>query len=120
MTIISFELTMPNVGSWNGKWTGAVNKYYIIDKMSDKYLKSKEHFKELLEKGKDNWHYSFGDGWGANVKAEIIDAAEAKNRRKISKGFCGYDWMVDTIKWYGKIMNTAQVQRHIQSEKQPV
>jgi len=23
MNILSFEITMPNVGSWNGVWTGA-------------------------------------------------------------------------------------------------
>jgi hypothetical protein len=109
---------MPNVGSWNGKWTGADRKYYVIEKISDKYMKSKDHFKELLEKKKDSWHYSWNDGWGANVKAEIIDAAEAKKRRKISAGFCGYDWMIDTIKWYGAPMNTAEVKRHLESEKQ--
>lgn len=94
---------MPNVGSWNGKWTGADKKYYVIEKISDKYLKSKEWFTELLEKGKDSWHYSFGDGWSANVKAEIIDAAEARKRRKISVGFAGYEWMIKSIKYYGEI-----------------
>jgi hypothetical protein len=119
MRLISFELTMPNVASWNGKWTGADNKYYVVEKISDRYLNSKDHFKELLENGKDIWHYNFGDGWGANVKAEIVDASEAKKRRKVSKGFCGYEWMITSIKYYGEIMNSAQQKRHIQSQSTP-
>lgn len=103
MKIISFELTMPNRGSWNGQWSGQDKKYYVIEKISDKYLESKEWFKELLEKGKDSWRYSWSDGWSANVKAEIIDSAEARKRRKVSVGFAGYEWMIKSIKYYGEI-----------------
>lgn len=117
--LVSFQLTMPNVGSWNGKWTGADRKYYVIRKLSDRYVKSQEHFKELLEKKKDNWYYSWNDGWGANVRAEIINAAEATKRRKASAGFAGYEWMIDSIVFYGEIMNTAQTKEYLQSQKQP-
>jgi len=103
MKLISFQLTMPNKGSWNGKWSGENQKYYVVYNMSDKFFKSREYLKELLDKGHDNWYYSWGDGWGANVKAEIINSAEAKKRRKISKGFCGYNWMVDSIISHGAI-----------------
>lgn len=99
---------MPNVGSWNGKWTGEGQKYFVIEKISDRYLNSKEYFKTLLEKGSDSWYYSFGDGWGANIRVQIIDSAEAKKRKKISKGFCGYEWMIDSIKFYGEILNSNQ------------
>jgi len=99
--LVSFQLTMPNVGSWNGKWTGASKKYYVVQKIAPTWLKKQEHFKELLEKGRDNWHHSWNDGWGANVTVEIIDASEAKKRRKESAGFCGYEWMIDNIKYYG-------------------
>lgn len=118
MTTLSFELTMPNVGSWNGKWTGADNKYYVIKKLSDKYVKSKEHFKELLENKKDIFHYSWNDGWGANIKVELIDGTEAAKRRKLSKGFAGYEWMIDSILYYGSIMNEAECKRHILSIQQ--
>ena len=108
MKIISFQLTMPNVGSWNGKWTGSESKYYVVKKVSDKYFNSKDHFKDLAEKGRDNWHYSWGDGWGANVTAEIVDSKEAAKRRKLSKGFCGYEWMVDSIMFYGEISTKTE------------
>jgi hypothetical protein len=114
--IISFELTMPNVGSWNGKWTGADKKYYIIKKVSKKYFEKQEHFKDLQAKGNDNWYYNFGDGWGANVRAEIIDGAEATKRRKNSKGFAGYDWMVQSIIFYGEITTETQRKKSQQLE----
>ena len=115
MKILSFELTMPNRGSWNGQWSGQDKKYYVIKKVSDKYIASKDHFKELLKDGYDNFYYRWSDGWGANVRVEIIDSKEAAKRRKISKGFCGYDWMIDSILFYGKI--TTETER--KKENQP-
>lgn len=106
--IISFELTMPNAGSWNGKWTGADKKYYIIKKISKRFFDKQDYFNELKSKGKDYWHYSFGDGWGANVTAQIIDGAEASKRRKLSKGFAGYNWMIDSIIYHGIIETESQ------------
>lgn len=106
--IVSFQLTMPNVGSWNGKWSGEGSKYYVIKKVSERWIKKQEHFKTLLEANKDSWHYSWSDGWGANVTAEIVTSYEASKRRKQSSGFCGYEWMVDSIMWYGEIMNSSQ------------
>lgn len=109
MKTLSFELTMPNVGSWNGKWTGADKKYYVIRKYADKILE-RPHFVDLLKDGKDSWYYSWGDGWGANVRVEIVDNKEAAKRRKISKGFCGYEWMIDTIVSHGKILTSTEKQ----------
>lgn len=104
MKLISFELTMPNRGSWNGKWSGEDKRYFIVKSTSDKAFKNKEHFKELEEKGFDNFYYRWNDGWGANVRAEIIDSKTASKRRKQSAGFCGYDWMVDSILMDGIII----------------
>lgn len=47
---VSFELTMPNRSSWNGRWSG-------------------------------------------------------------------YDWMIDSLRWYGKIMNDSQRKAHIEASK---
>lgn len=93
--IVSFRLTMPNVGSWNGQWTGTSKMYYIIRKIRDtsKFLNDGET--------KNDFHYSWNDGWGANVECEIVDAKEAAKRRKISAGFCNYDWMVNNIIDFG-------------------
>ena len=123
MKTLSFELTMPNVGSWNGKWTGAERKYYIIKRvdetMAKKIMQDAESHpiyeglfypKQVgVSSPSVSHYYNFGDGWGANVKIETIDAREANKRRKASCGFYGYDWMVDSIMMYGEILNSKQI-----------
>jgi hypothetical protein len=122
MKILSFELTMPNIGSWNGKWTGSDKKYFVIRKMKDKFAdeimkdaKAEPVYEGILvrekigyTKPRKNYYYNFGDGWGANVCIEQVDAKEAAKRRKISSGFCGYEWMIDSIIIHGdiRIVNT--------------
>lgn len=101
--IISFQLTMPNRSSWNGKWSGDEKKFYVIRSIPKRFITKNEHLKTVLEKGRDSWYYRWDDGWGANVCAEIIDATEAKKRRKVTAGFCGYGWMIDSILKIGKI-----------------
>lgn len=93
---------MPNVGSWNGKWTGANHKYFVHRNLkNDKATKAK--IAELLQ-GKDcrNFYHNFGDGWGANVKMRIVDDPTRKKERRVSAGFCGYEWMVDNILSHGR------------------
>jgi len=102
MRYVSFELTMPNVGSWNGKWTGEGKKYWIVKSFSEKFFKS--DIEKLFEdKLYNNYYYNFGDGWGANVRMELIDSKIAQYRRKNSQGFWGYDWMVNSIMKKGEI-----------------
>lgn len=49
-------------------------------------------------------YYNFGDGWGAGVSVKIVDGVKGKNAAiKGSKGFCGYEWMIDSILERGKI-----------------
>ena len=95
MNRIKFELSMPNVGSWNGKWTGEKNNYYRVYKMSKKSTKNL-----LGESDKKSWWYNFGDGWSASVVASIVPTGL---RLPKSDGFCGYDWMIDSIRSYGEI-----------------
>ena len=96
--IVCFELTMPNVGSWNGNWTGSNRKYY-------KFRTIKKVDAEKLFNGNetDSWYYNFGDGWGANVYAKPVTSQEKRTLSKISAGFCGYEWMIDSILKHGKI-----------------
>lgn len=101
--LVSFELTMPSAGSWNGKWTGASKKYFIVQNISKKYIDKAQHFEALRNKGTDSWHHDFGDGWSAKVTARAVDAAQAKQHRKESSGFMGYDWMVRSIISNGEI-----------------
>jgi len=102
--LMAFILTMPNVGSWNGKWTGESNLYARVFNFTNRYgtskaAKDKAH--SILAEG--NYHYNFGDGWSANVEVKAVSASEATKIRKESKGFCGYDWMIDSILQDGNI-----------------
>ncbi|WJM80533.1 hypothetical protein [Pectobacterium brasiliense] len=91
-----FELSMPNRGSWNGGWSGERDKYVKFRTIP---LSGNENIKD----GK-SYYYNFGDGWGANVSVKIVEGVKAKNQAiKGSKGFCGYDWMIDSILKHGKI-----------------
>ena len=93
--MIVFELTFPNRGSWNNKWSGEKDKHLIIKKDSQvpKYRIGK------------NYYYDFGDGWGANISVQRMNGndKEYKQLKKRNVGFCDYDWMVDSIISIGKI-----------------
>ena len=97
---LSFELSMPSNNSWNGKWSGANRKYVrVIDFGTSK--KTAERMRKLI-----GYHtYSFGDGWRAGITVKEVDNVEAKALKKQSAGFCGYDWMIDSLRYYGKILD---------------
>jgi hypothetical protein len=104
---INFELTMPNVGSWNGRWTGQGKKYYVTRSYFGKQAKELKA-KLFSASDRPSWYYRWEDGWGANVTAEIVTASEARKRQRISAGFCGYEWMIDSIEEYNKIYASHQ------------
>lgn len=96
MKKVVFKLSMPNVGSWNGQWSGQSNNYIIKKNLTDK-----KYIELGLDKnGQNSWYYNFGDGWGANVSCETLSIGK---RLPKSDGFCGYDWMVDSIMHFGVI-----------------
>jgi hypothetical protein len=122
MKTLSFELTMPKVGSWNGKWTSAEKKHFIIksvhNDVADKIMdgaKSYPLYEGILVRTlvgetplRKEYYYDFGDGWTAGVRVELIDAKEGNKRRKQSCGFAGYDWMVASIFQFDDILNDRQ------------
>lgn len=50
-----------------------------------------------------SWYYNFGDGWGANISASVNDAYTTRSLKRKNGGFCGYNWMVDSIIAYDEI-----------------
>jgi hypothetical protein len=95
MKRVEFRLTMPSVGSWNGKWSGEGRNYTIVKNIADKWAGELG----LTDKTPTNsWHYHWDDGWTARITARIVPKGE---RLKKSDGFCGYDWMVENILLYG-------------------
>jgi len=99
--ILAFSLSMPNVGSWDGKWTGANNFYTRLVNFG-RSKKSTEKAQKILDEG--YFHYDFGDGWSAGITVKRVNANEALKIRKKTKGFCGYDWMIASIQRNGKII----------------
>ncbi len=100
--LISFELSMPGNNAWNGRWSGEGTCYAIV--------KSFRKMPATFKLG--SYGYSFGDGWCANVTVREITKPAADKLRKQSKGFNGYDWMVDEITTLGRI-------RTLQERTQP-
>lgn len=91
--IVVFELNMPRVGSWNGQWSGQGQRYARVKSARSKELVEK--LKKIVETG--SYRYAWDDGWCARVDVRQIDSKEAAKIRRMSKGFCGYDWMIDSI-----------------------
>lgn len=92
--IVAFELTMPGRGSWNGGWSGENSRYIKFMTLS----------KDKAESIKDkNYSYSWDDGWRANIKTYQVDSAEKRSLSKKSAGFCGYEWMINSIIANGEI-----------------
>lgn len=102
---LAFILNMPGNNSWNGKWSGEGRLYAIVKTFRGGPQECKAA--ELVAKG--SFGYDFGDGWYARIDVRKVDSAEARKLRKDSQGFCGYDWMVDSILNYRKILRDDQV-----------
>ena len=98
--ILVYELSMPNVGSWNGQWSGQNNYYATV--VNYGRGKAKTELAQKILEGR-YYHYNFGDGWSAGIYVKQVDAREAAKCRRKSKGFCGYEWMIESIENHGKI-----------------
>ena len=101
MSLIAFTLSMPSNNSWNRKWSGEDNLYCRVLNIT-----SEKKAQEILAGG--YYSHSFGDGWVAGIDVRKVDATEARKLRKHSKGFCGYDWMIDNIRMYGHASDKAR------------
>jgi len=102
MKAMLFKLSMPNIGSWNGKWTGEGNLYC----RTRTYKNDEEKLKKVLL---ENYHhYNFGDGWSAGVTISEITSDEKRKYNKATKGFYGYEWMIDEIEQYGRIRTVQE------------
>jgi len=96
---VAFRLSMPSVGSWNGRWSGEGRNHVIYRQMTNAQVD------ELFDgNASGSWFHSWDDGWGAQISARVLDTGE---RRAKSDGFLGYDWMVTNILQYGSPYTTG-------------
>lgn len=112
--IIQFTLSMPNRGSWNGGWSGENNLYAIVKKFTT--IKAREKADKILCAG--SYYYQWSDGWGASVDVKEIDSLTSRRARKASRGFCGYDWMVESILNHGAIYASHEIPKTVATEKE--
>ena len=98
--ILSFELGMPKNNSWNGRWSGENNFYARVINFG-RSKANNDKVKEILDEG--YFYYNFGDGWSSSITVKEVDSKEAAKIRRKSKGFCGYDWMISSIRKNGRI-----------------
>lgn len=92
--ILSFSLSMPNVASWDGQWSGEGRNYVKAVDLGQSHA-NEQKANEILDTG--YFYYAFGDGWSAGVTVKEVDSQEAATIRRKSDGFYGYDWMIDSI-----------------------
>lgn len=97
---LCFELTMPTNNAWNGKWSGD-EEYHAKTRNFGRSKKAKEQVQEILSK--TPYFYEWDDGWSARISARLIDSKESKTVKLRSKGFAGYEWMIESIINHGKI-----------------
>jgi len=91
---------MPNNNAWNGRWSGENTLYARVINFG-RSQKAEKQAKSILDT--KYYYYNFGDGWGAGISVEEIDSKKARQIRSKSAGFCGYDWMIQSIKSHGEI-----------------
>ena len=92
---LAFELSMPSNNSWNSKWTGEDKKYIITRQIDDPEA-------AVIYNHAPYWH-DFQNNWIAQVDITRITNLEAEQLEELSDGFCGYDWMIDSIIKHGRI-----------------
>lgn len=95
---IVFKLSMPGRASWNGRWSGEGNLYAIVKNIGTSQ-KAIAKVQPLLEQR--YFSHAWGDGWRASIEVTTADPSEIRRIRRLSKGFCGYDWMVNNILSHG-------------------
>lgn len=104
--MISYTLSMPTVGSWDRKCSGD-DKSFVLLRPEARGKEARQKEEEKLAKGR--FYYRFGDGWTALIVVEKVDNKTAWKLKKSSAGFCGYDWMVDSIEQYGSILSPEKI-----------
>jgi len=96
--LVLFELSMPGNNSWNGKWSGDEHLYARVVNVGTS-KKAREKYEKLI----GHHGYSFGDGWRAMITIREVTSSAARKIRKDSSGFCGYDWMISSLRQWGGI-----------------
>ena len=98
MKHLLFTLTIPKPPSWNGKWSLAHEKHTRARTFLD------NEYYQLPLNIIGTHYYRWNDGWTAQIDVTVTNSDRKKERHlKNSAGFCGYDWMIDSLLKCGEI-----------------
>lgn len=97
---IAFILSMPGAASWDGRWSGEGRLFARIHTLPNTRA-GKESGQRII--AGSPYYYTWSDGWTACIEARRVDALDARKLLQKSQGFCGYDWMIESILSHGKI-----------------
>lgn len=104
---VEFRLSMPSVGSWDGRWSGNGKNYTIVRSMTPAQTEAAG-----MTDGRGSWTHAWNDGWCARISGRVMEPGE---RRKKSDGFCDYDWMVNHIIKFGHTRSPAHADTEVEA-----
>jgi len=108
--LVSFELSMPGRSSWV---TGPLTKGKLYCRIKNVGVSKKARAK--WEKLIGHHHYRWADGWAAQVTVREVTSTAARKLRKDSQGFCGYDWMIESLARFGAILDRKQQREQVKT-----
>lgn len=89
----AFVLTMPGKASWNGKWSGDSSPHILVKDIPAKVRKN------LISRSP--FQHRWDDGWVAQI--DVVPMSKVYSLIDKSTGFCGYNWMVESLIRFGSI-----------------
>lgn len=110
MKHLIFTLTMPHCGSWNGRWSGENSKFVRARSLTNR------NYAKLPKNILGSHYYRWDDGWEACVTVEVVDSREKHKRLKNSEGFCGYNWMINSLLLTGKILKEDELHEFLKQK----
>ena len=110
--ILAFELSMPSNNAWNGRWSGDGECYAIVRAFRKGWPTTIDGA-PIPERAT----YSFGDGWVAAVSVREVNRGDAARLRRRTRGFCGYDWMVESLLCVGRILTREALREELQKRR---
>lgn len=54
---------------------------------------------------------------GANVEMRLVTESEANKMNKLTRGFYGYEWMINSIERFGDILNSEQQKSRLAGDR---
>jgi len=98
---LAFTLSMPRRGSFNHKWLGDSHNYVQV-----RHVPDEANGRKIL--AGQPFDYDLGDGWVARVSVRRVGRRKAERIRRVSVGFDGYDWMIDSILLHSNIRKPSE------------